>query len=1260
MGNFLSIHSRGVGFAAYLVVFATVLLGLVGGGSARAISLTPSTTEPYVLCPEEEMSEYACDEIIEPAAYDEMRSALGEISPDEEGNGELGGWSPENLRSAYNLPAKGGSGETVAIVDAFNYPDAEADLKVYREHYKLYYNSSETACTRTNGCFQKVNQKGESSTNETASLYPKSVKSWSQEMSLDLDMVSAVCPECKLLLVEANNNERPALQVAEDEAASLKPAAVSNSWGSRTEYSSETEDDMYFDHPGIPIVFSGGDHNYATKYPAASPYVIAVGGTELSKEPLTPRGWSERVWNNEPVEGVGTGSGCSEYEPKPTWQTDKSCAGRTENDVAAVAYNLSAYDSFERVGYEQWATRTGTSAAAPIIAGIEALSTTYARSLGAEAIYVEQDALNDIAKGNNGKCTPPTEDKYFCTAAKGYDGPSGNGTPDGPFGLDGPPYSITALPTSISDSSANLNGTLNPNGIETSYHFEYGTTTGYGTNTPVPSANIGKGTAWLEEKTAVSLQPETTYHYRVSATNSDGTANGADAVFTTLAPAWLIQPSGVRQAVLTGSSCPSATVCMAVGKDKNSEAVAVPLAEAWNGTEWKTQTMPSPTGATFSELKGISCAASTSCEAVGRYDNSEGKNVTLAESWNGSEWVVQSTPNPSGATSSELTGVSCAASTSCEAVGSYSNSEGKRVTLAESWSSSIWVVQSTPNPSGATSSELTGVSCAASTSCEAVGSYSNSEGKRVTLAESWSSSIWVVQSTPNPSGATSSELTGVSCAASTSCEAVGSYHNSEGKHVTLAESWSSSKWAVQSTPNPTGATASELRGVSCTASTSCETTGSYENTADVWLTLAEIWNGSTWTVQSTPNPSGSEINELLGVACLSSSACHAVGLTLTTYEAETTLAESWNGTEWKVESTPNLFGAHEGEMLAVSCTSSKACTAAGDYVKEEGVIDTLVEVWAGSEWTIQATPNQTGATTSILGGLSCTSSSACIAVGESQNAEGVISALAERLKSKEWLTLSVPNPTGATASELHGVSCSTSSACTAVGWYKNSSGTKLALAERWNGKEWVVQTVPQPTGAKESLLKGVSCPSSTGCTAAGSYVNSEGITVPLAESWNGTEWTVHTAPNPSGAVKVTELTSVSCTSISECTAVGWYYINSSLNTDTLAERWNGSEWHIQTTPNPSSTTNKLRAVSCSSATACTAAGSYLKKTTGEGGESTTVTLIEYWNGTEWKVQTTPNPVTATTSVFDGASCISAASCIASGSTEDYTLAEGSS
>jgi hypothetical protein len=322
--------------------------------------------------------------------------------------------------------------------------------------------------------------------------------------------------------------------------------------------------------------------------------------------------------------------------------------------------------------------------------------------------------------------------------------------------------------------------------------------------------------------------------------------------------------------------------------------------------------------------------------------------VTLAEHWNGSSWSVQSTPNPRGATASILLGVSCSSSTTCTAVGDYSNGEGRLVPLAERWSGGSWSLQSAPSPPGGGYGAFYGVSCPSSTSCVAVGDfYDESAGMQVPLAERWNGASWSIQSTPP--GATSGVLAGVSCLSSTSCTAVGEYTNGVGTELTLAERWNGASWSIETTPNPDRATNSVLNDVSCTSSTSCTAVGDYGNPAGTQLTLAERWNGVSWSIQSTPNPAGSQYSVLLSVSCSSSTACTAVGY-FDTSDAQPTLAESWNGASWSTETRANPSIAPNYDFLAgVSCSSRTACTAVGSSANGA---DTLAERWNGVSWSI--------------------------------------------------------------------------------------------------------------------------------------------------------------------------------------------------------------------------------------------------------------------------------------------------------------------
>jgi subtilase family serine protease len=323
------------------------------------------------------------------------------------------GYGPSDLRSAYNLAATaliGGSGQTIAIVDAYDDPSAESDLAVYRSYYGL------PACTTANGCFRKTNQTGGAS-------MPRKDSGWAQEISLDLDMASAICPNCKILLVEASSNSFANLGAAEDYAAA-HANVVSNSFGGN-EFSSETTSlyDGHFTHPGVAITASSGDSGYGVEFPAASQHVSAVGGTTLTRA-SSLRGWTETAWS-------GAGSGCSAYVAKSSWQTDSGCARRTVADVSAVANpntGVAVYDSFRSGG---WLVFGGTSVAAPVIAGVYALAGNAATVTYGSYPYAHSSFLYDVVSGSNGSCGG----SYLCTAGTGFDGPTGLGTPNGTGGF---------------------------------------------------------------------------------------------------------------------------------------------------------------------------------------------------------------------------------------------------------------------------------------------------------------------------------------------------------------------------------------------------------------------------------------------------------------------------------------------------------------------------------------------------------------------------------------------------------------------------------------------------------------------------------------------------------------------------------------------------------------------------------------------------------------------------------------------------------
>jgi hypothetical protein len=413
--------------------------------------------------------------------------------------GPAGGLTPEDLAGAYGFsPSSGGAGETVAIVDAFDDPNIESDLAKFDAEYTQL-----PACTSGNGCFKKVGQTG------TGSLPAADTAGWSVEITLDVDAVHAACPNCKILLVEANSNSIANLAAATNTAVALGASVVSNSYGGPEQFSGSSENAAY-NHPGVPIVASTGDDGFynwntlepedeAANLPAASPDVVAVGGTTLELNGDGTRA-NERVWNwNEPLEpdepfftAGASGGGCSRLFEAKTWQRDVAgfaatgCGNkRLDSDVSMVGdpdTGLDIYDDYncgsKCAGADAgWVTIGGTSLSAPLVSGLYALAggaqgvsypslTLYGQQADATGVF-------DVTEGGNGYCDgePAAEcghpNSFFgagridcegtseCDAAPGYDGPSGVGTPVG-LGLFQPqrPTASIAAPSSLTAHAA--------------------------------------------------------------------------------------------------------------------------------------------------------------------------------------------------------------------------------------------------------------------------------------------------------------------------------------------------------------------------------------------------------------------------------------------------------------------------------------------------------------------------------------------------------------------------------------------------------------------------------------------------------------------------------------------------------------------------------------------------------------------------------------------------------------------------------------
>ena len=463
--------------------------------------------------------------------------------------------TPAYLQQAYDLSylsETAGATETVAIVDAFDDPNAESDLAAYRAEFGL------PACTSAGGCFKKVNQTG-------GTNYPTSDTGWQLEISLDLDAVSALCPNCHIDLVEANSAGTSDLATAELEADKLGANVISNSWdvplsGRLAREFPQTGD---YTFNGVTTVAASGDAGYpgasTNDFPAALPDVTAAGGTTLepasASGAASARGFTESAWSD-------AGSGCNLGASKPAWQTDSGCTGRSYADISADAdpdTGMQVYDSTDG----GWVVVGGTSEATPLIAAYYALLGSAAQ--GPSWAYANASLLNDPSTGSNGSCA--TLIAYICDAGPGYDGPTGVGSISGAVttgapGISGPGTNGTYA-SSTTATTTQLAGGVYPNGADTSYWWEYGPTTDYGQLTP--ATDIGSNTAPVAvSDSLIGLSPATTYHYRLVAQNNLGTSYGYDYTLTTPAtvtssPAQTQNPPPTENPPTTTTSSPPAS-----------------------------------------------------------------------------------------------------------------------------------------------------------------------------------------------------------------------------------------------------------------------------------------------------------------------------------------------------------------------------------------------------------------------------------------------------------------------------------------------------------------------------------------------------------------------------------------------------------------------------------------------------------------------------------------------------------------------------
>ncbi len=394
--------------------------------------------------------------------------------------------------------------------------------------------------------------------------------------------------------------------------------------------------------------------------------------------------------------------------------------------------------------------------------------------------------------------------------------------------------------------------------------------------------------------------------------------------------------------------------------------------------------------------------------------------------------------------------------------------------------------------------------------------------------------------------------------------------------------------------------------------------------------------------------SSRSVSVLLGVGLV------VGGLALCVPAGADTASSTKTGPTWKILRTPNPTGSVGSSLSAVSCSNKGDCMAVGTYYTSSnpppGSQETLAEQYKGTRWSIVTTPPITGVNNALLSGVSCPEPNACMAVGyvvTSKNAH--VGALVESWNGKSWTIVPTPLPTGATWTIFAGVSCVNPQSCVAVGGYIKRNN-ELPLAESWNGSAWSILNAPNPHAENGSAFTAVECVKTNKCEVTGDYAYADVAQSVFAYGYRGTTWTAQKQKNPSGQ-QINSDNGLSCNAVDTCMSVGSW---TNIGPLALAQSWNGTSWSRRALPAPSgSKTDELIGVSCISENVCTAVGDWANNLNNYPSS----TLAEEWNGTSWDLTTTPDPPGSSSSLSN-VSCIAAADCVAVGSSYDTSAKVG--
>jgi hypothetical protein len=505
---------------------------------------------------------------------------------------------------------------------------------------------------------------------------------------------------------------------------------------------------------------------------------------------------------------------------------------------------------------------------------------------------------------------------------------------------------------------------------------------------------------------------------------------------------WLVSktpnpPAGADEA-LSAVSCSSSSSCMAVGIYTASGDGGYPVADYWNGKTW-IDTAPGDLDSNYITLSGVSCTSSKSCIEVGiESTTSPTRTNGFAAGWNGTNWDGE-LGKPSQFP--DFNGISCATASSCMLVGANENADGQTVAGAQLWNGKSWLLENPSDPQAIEPGSVAALSCASPTFCAAVGTRQFVVGgtTSIPVGATWNGSSWVIDPMSEPGGTAAGGLSAVSCASPTACVAVGQGGPGNGAQ---AAAWNGEGWSLAPMPDPPGTSQFLVDGISCPAASQCVAVG---ESLPAETPLVEVWDGTIWTAETAATTPANTDAELVSVACTAQNSCIAVGGFFHYSPHETSgLVETWNGTDWTIPAVPST------PLSSVSCPSASQCVAVGPVEEQNGDTGSQAFGWNGSTWTAESVATPSGAVTSSLASVSCASATDCTAVGYYETnaiVTGPDFLWVETWNGAAWTAQPVPSPARAAGSLLGAVSCSSSTYCVATGQSVSSEQVQVPLVE---------------------------------------------------------------------------------------------------------------------------------------------------------------------------------------------------------------------